>query len=141
MVSGRATAVPTLLFRGHHTGYAVFFVPMHAIALLAGPFTFTWDALAVAAALYVVTGGLGLSLSYHRQVPPPRRSPACVARQFSHAVNDVAHFWALTPPVVICGRRAAIPQELPVSQVAGVQSGLLRRSGVRRRPHRVVQEP
>jgi len=49
-------------------GYAVFFVPMHAIAFLAGPFTFTWDALAVAAALYVVTGGLGLSMSYHRQL-------------------------------------------------------------------------
>jgi len=49
----------------------VFFVPMHAIAFLAGPFTFTWDALAVAAALYVVTGGLGLSMSYHRQVGAP----------------------------------------------------------------------
>lgn len=71
----------------------MFFVPMHAIAFLAGPFTFTWDALAVAVALYVVTGGLGLSLSYHRQVSTPFEfnggqvskfylpplAPACVA--------------------------------------------------------------
>ena len=41
----------------------------------------------------------------------------------------------------LCGWCAAVAQELPVPQVAGVYPGLLRRSGVRGRPHRVVQKP
>jgi hypothetical protein len=73
--TGRVKAVPSIKpssrkARGTRTrpGYAIFFVPMHAIAVVAGPLTFTWEALGVAAALYVVTGGLGLSMSYHRQL-------------------------------------------------------------------------
>ncbi|KAK9824554.1 hypothetical protein WJX72_011275 [[Myrmecia] bisecta] len=49
-------------------GYLSFFLGMHAIALGLGPFTFSWDALQVALGMYVVTGMLGLSLSYHRQL-------------------------------------------------------------------------
>ncbi len=41
---------------------------MHAIALIGGPLTFSWDALALAAGLYVVTGMFGVSLSFHRQL-------------------------------------------------------------------------
>ncbi|KAK1312081.1 hypothetical protein QJS10_CPA07g00619 [Acorus calamus] len=40
---------------------------MHALCLLA-PFTFTSGALGVACALYVVTGLLGITLSYHRNL-------------------------------------------------------------------------
>nr|AAM12238.1 desaturase delta 9 [Picea glauca] len=40
---------------------------MHALCLLA-PFTFTWKAFGVFAVLYVVTGLLGITLSYHRNL-------------------------------------------------------------------------
>lgn len=66
-------------------GYAVFFVPMHIIAFVLGPFTFTWDAFYLACGLYVITGGLGLSMSYHRQLshksfrcPKPVEVSVCV---------------------------------------------------------------
>lgn len=40
---------------------------MHALCLFA-PFTFSWSALGVAASLYVVTGMLGITLSFHRNL-------------------------------------------------------------------------
>lgn len=40
---------------------------MHALCLLA-PFTFTWKAFGAFAVLYVVTGLLGITLSYHRNL-------------------------------------------------------------------------
>ncbi|KAF6257723.1 delta-9 desaturase-like protein [Scenedesmus sp. NREL 46B-D3] len=49
-------------------GYLSFFAAMHAVALLGGPLTFSWDALQVMLAGYVVTGMLGVSMSYHRQL-------------------------------------------------------------------------
>jgi stearoyl-CoA desaturase (delta-9 desaturase) len=45
-----------------------FFIAMHAVALVGGPLTFSWDALGVAAGGYLLTGMLGISLSYHRQL-------------------------------------------------------------------------
>jgi len=47
--------------------YAIFIGGLHAACLLA-PFTFSWDALAVSFGLYVVTGMLGITLSYHRNL-------------------------------------------------------------------------
>lgn len=41
---------------------------MHAIAFIGGPLTFSWDAFEVAVAGYVLTGMLGISMSYHRQL-------------------------------------------------------------------------
>lgn len=49
-------------------GYLSFFVAMHATALVAGPLTFSWDALQMAVAGYVLTGMFGVSMSYHRQL-------------------------------------------------------------------------
>ncbi|KAK3237304.1 hypothetical protein CYMTET_52608, partial [Cymbomonas tetramitiformis] len=49
-------------------GYAGFFIPMHLIALVFGPLTFTPEAFTAACVLYLITGGLGLSMSYHRQL-------------------------------------------------------------------------
>jgi len=49
-------------------GYLAFFAGMHAVAFVGGPLTFSWDAVQVAAAAYVLTGMLGVSLSYHRQL-------------------------------------------------------------------------
>lgn len=49
-------------------GYAGFFIPMHLIAFVFGPLTFTPEAFTAACVLYVITGGLGLSMSYHRQL-------------------------------------------------------------------------
>jgi stearoyl-CoA desaturase (delta-9 desaturase) len=49
-------------------GYATFFVPMHLIALVAAPLTATPAAVQCCVALYLLTGGLGLSMSYHRQL-------------------------------------------------------------------------
>lgn len=49
-------------------GYLAFFGAMHAVAFVGGPLTFTWEALQTAAAAYVLTGMLGVSLSYHRQL-------------------------------------------------------------------------
>jgi stearoyl-CoA desaturase (delta-9 desaturase) len=40
---------------------------MHAACLLA-PFTFSWDAFAVFAGLYFITGCLGITLSFHRNL-------------------------------------------------------------------------
>lgn len=42
-------------------------VAMHVLSLFA-PFTFTWPAVWTAAALYVVTGLLGITLSFHRNL-------------------------------------------------------------------------
>eukprot|EP01018_Ginkgo_biloba_P018111 Gb_14279 [translate_table: standard] len=42
-------------------------VAMHALCLLA-PFTFTWKAFGVFVGLYIVTGLLGITLSYHRNL-------------------------------------------------------------------------
>ncbi|KAG2502171.1 hypothetical protein HYH03_000658 [Edaphochlamys debaryana] len=49
-------------------GYLAFFVAMHVAALIGGPLTFSWDALTVCMAGYVLTGMLGISVSYHRQL-------------------------------------------------------------------------
>jgi len=44
-----------------------FIAAVHFLALL-GIFTFSWKALAVAAALWWITGSLGIGLSFHRQL-------------------------------------------------------------------------
>lgn len=44
---------------------ASWFIFVHLLALFA-PFTFTWDAFWIAFVGYVVTGMLGVTLSYHR---------------------------------------------------------------------------
>ncbi|GIL74570.1 hypothetical protein Vretimale_2252 [Volvox reticuliferus] len=49
-------------------GYLAFFASMHLVALIGGPLTFSWDALEVCLAGYVLTGMLGISVSYHRQL-------------------------------------------------------------------------
>lgn len=49
-------------------GYAGFYVAMHAAALLLGPLTYSPEALQVAVGGYVLTGCLGICLSYHRQL-------------------------------------------------------------------------
>lgn len=49
-------------------GYLAFFAAMHAVALVGGPLTFSWDCLQLCLAGYVVTGMLGISISYHRQL-------------------------------------------------------------------------
>ncbi|GLJ46494.1 hypothetical protein SUGI_0979800 [Cryptomeria japonica] len=46
---------------------AVVVFGMHALCLLA-PFTFTWKAFGVFVMLYVITGLLGITLSYHRNL-------------------------------------------------------------------------
>ncbi len=45
---------------------SAFIIAMHTIALVAGPFTFSWPALAVCIFLHWVSGGLGITLGYHR---------------------------------------------------------------------------
>ena len=45
---------------------SLFIIAMHVIALAAGPFTFSWPALAVCVFLHWVSGGLGITLGYHR---------------------------------------------------------------------------
>jgi stearoyl-CoA desaturase (delta-9 desaturase) len=47
--------------------YGAFIGFMHALCLLA-PFTFSWNAFAVFAGLYVITGMLGITLSFHRNL-------------------------------------------------------------------------
>ncbi|XP_051148201.1 palmitoyl-monogalactosyldiacylglycerol delta-7 desaturase, chloroplastic-like [Andrographis paniculata] len=42
-------------------------VAMHTLCLFA-PFTFNWSAIAVAAALYLITGLFGITLSFHRNL-------------------------------------------------------------------------
>ena len=48
-------------------GYAIFFSLIHLGAAFA-PFYFTWKAFATFVAGYVITGMLGITLSYHRQL-------------------------------------------------------------------------
>jgi len=55
------------LFTGKDWAYAGFLGLAHVLCLFA-PATFSWHALAVSAALYVVTGMLGITLSYHRNL-------------------------------------------------------------------------
>lgn len=52
---------------GLDVSYAVFMVVMHGLALLA-PFTFSWPNLWLFATTYFITGCLGITLSYHRQL-------------------------------------------------------------------------
>lgn len=47
--------------------YAVFMIAMHGLALLA-PFTFSWSNVWLFAITYFVTGCLGITLSFHRQL-------------------------------------------------------------------------
>lgn len=47
--------------------YGAFIGFMHALCLLA-PFTFSWNAFAVFTGLYVITGMLGITLSFHRNL-------------------------------------------------------------------------
>eukprot|EP00243_Klebsormidium_subtile_P003004 TRINITY_DN16136_c0_g1_i1.p1 TRINITY_DN16136_c0_g1~~TRINITY_DN16136_c0_g1_i1.p1 ORF type:complete len:401 (+),score=72.44 TRINITY_DN16136_c0_g1_i1:220-1422(+) len=47
--------------------YAGFMLFMHGACLLA-PFTFSWNAFAVFAGLYFITGCLGITLSFHRNL-------------------------------------------------------------------------
>lgn len=47
--------------------YAVFIGAMHLLAL-AAPFTFSWNMVGLFFASYFVTGCLGITLSYHRQL-------------------------------------------------------------------------
>eukprot|EP00878_Enallax_costatus_P037482 GHUV01042342.1.p1 GENE.GHUV01042342.1~~GHUV01042342.1.p1 ORF type:complete len:379 (+),score=81.54 GHUV01042342.1:277-1413(+) len=49
-------------------GYLSFFAVMHLVALVGAPLTFSWDAFQVMLGGYVVTGMLGISMSYHRQL-------------------------------------------------------------------------
>jgi fatty-acid desaturase len=51
--------------RGTATGVALLALHVGALAAFL-PHTFAWSAVAVAAALYVLTGALGISLAYHR---------------------------------------------------------------------------
>jgi stearoyl-CoA desaturase (delta-9 desaturase) len=46
---------------------AAFLVLLHGLCLLA-PFTFSWKAFAVFLLSYLVTGMLGITLSYHRNL-------------------------------------------------------------------------
>ncbi|GLC45607.1 hypothetical protein PLESTB_001785000 [Pleodorina starrii] len=55
-------------FTDTDVGYLAFFAAMHLVALIGGPLTFSWDALEVCLAGYVITGMLGISVSYHRQL-------------------------------------------------------------------------
>ncbi|KAL6753035.1 delta-9 desaturase-like protein [Haematococcus lacustris] len=55
-------------FTDTDAGYGAFFIAMHAAALVGGPLTFSGDALQVALVGYMVTGMLGISMSYHRQL-------------------------------------------------------------------------
>lgn len=48
-------------------GYAVFLGGMHLVACLA-PFTFSWQMVGLFFASYFVSGCLGITLSYHRQL-------------------------------------------------------------------------
>jgi len=48
-------------------GYAALFVIMHAGAI-AAPWFFTWKAFATFLGMYFITGCLGITLSYHRQL-------------------------------------------------------------------------
>lgn len=47
--------------------YAVYMTVVHGLAL-AAPFTFSWDRLALFVGLYIITGMLGITLSFHRQL-------------------------------------------------------------------------
>lgn len=55
-------------FTATDVGYLSFFIGMHAAAFILGPITFNLDALCVAIGGYLVTGCLGVSMSYHRQL-------------------------------------------------------------------------
>ncbi|PNW83842.1 hypothetical protein CHLRE_04g217945v5 [Chlamydomonas reinhardtii] len=49
-------------------GYLAFFSAMHLVALVGGPLTYSPECLQLCLAGYVVTGMLGISMSYHRQL-------------------------------------------------------------------------
>lgn len=52
---------------GKDISYAIYMVVVHAICL-AAPATFSWDAVGCFAVMYVITGMLGITLSYHRNL-------------------------------------------------------------------------
>ena len=52
---------------GTDYAYIAFMVAMHGLCLLA-PATFSWPMVALFAASYLVTGCLGITLSFHRQL-------------------------------------------------------------------------
>lgn len=54
-------------FNGKDRGYLGWMVFVHGLALLA-PFTFSWGNLAFFMGMYFITGCLGITLSYHRQL-------------------------------------------------------------------------
>ncbi|MCD9641365.1 hypothetical protein HAX54_027530 [Datura stramonium] len=74
-------------------GSAAVVVSMHLLCLFA-PFTFNWAALGIAFGLYVITGLLGITLSFHRnlshrsfKLPQMARVifvPIVVSKHFSH---------------------------------------------------------
>ena len=47
-------------------GYLAFFLGMHAVALVGGAATCSWEAAEVCLVGYVIIGMLGVSMSYHR---------------------------------------------------------------------------
>jgi stearoyl-CoA desaturase (delta-9 desaturase) len=54
-------------WNGTDIAYIAFMVAMHGLCLLA-PATFSWPMVALFAASYLVTGCLGITLSFHRQL-------------------------------------------------------------------------
>ncbi|MFN7516662.1 MAG: acyl-CoA desaturase, partial [Dolichospermum sp.] len=61
----------TIATSKHHINWVntLFFVALHVGALFAlVPSNFSWNAVGVALLLYWVTGGLGITLGYHRLV-------------------------------------------------------------------------
>ena len=54
-------------WNGTDVAYIAFMVAMHGLCLLA-PATFSWHMVALFAASYLVTGCLGITLSFHRQL-------------------------------------------------------------------------
>jgi fatty-acid desaturase len=55
-------------FTATDIGYLSFFIGMHAAAFILGPLTYNLDALYVAMGGYLITGCLGVSMSFHRQL-------------------------------------------------------------------------
>lgn len=55
-------------FNGTDVIFIITTFSMHAIAFILGPMTYRPDCLALAAVMYVITGMLGITLSFHRQL-------------------------------------------------------------------------
>ncbi|KAK9916418.1 hypothetical protein WJX75_002386 [Coccomyxa subellipsoidea] len=65
-----ATAKTTLFGRswnGQDYGYTIFMLVVHGLCLLA-PFTFSWPMVGLFLGSYFITGCLGITLSFHRQL-------------------------------------------------------------------------